>query len=93
MLIQEYRRLDDRADHLKEQCEGCENHASWDRKISTVIRQCQDSGKGGTDLSLVPVRDVYDPDSCHTGSFDFSPPAESAAWPATAAHRMLLNMR
>lgn len=48
----------------------------------------------GTDLSLVPVRDVYGPDGCHSGSFDFSPPAGSAALAAAAAaHRMLKNRR
>jgi hypothetical protein len=44
-LIQEYRRLEERADYLKEQRESCESRAARDRKISTAIGQCQDSGK------------------------------------------------
>jgi hypothetical protein len=44
-LIQEYRRLENRADYLKEQRESCESRAARDRKISTAIGQCQDSGK------------------------------------------------
>lgn len=34
-LIQEYRRLEERADYLKEQRESCESRAARDRKIST----------------------------------------------------------
>lgn len=79
-LIQEYRRLEERADYLKEQRESCESRAARDRKISTrPLDNVKIVARGGTDLSLVPVRDVYGPDGCHTGSFDFSPPAGSAA--------------
>jgi len=79
-LIQEYRRLEERSDYLKEQCESCESRAARDRTISTrPLDNVKILVRGGTDLSLVPVRDVYGPDGCHTGSSDFSPPAGSAA--------------
>ena len=53
-LIQEYRRLEERADYLKEQREGCESRAARDRKISTAIGQCQDSGKRSNRFFVSP---------------------------------------
>ena len=64
-LIQEYRRLEERADYLKEQRELRES-SCLGQKISTAIRQCHDSGKTGNRSFISPSPDVYGPAGSHS---------------------------
>ena len=79
-LIRKYRRFEERAGYLKKD-DGrvCESRAAGTEKFPWPLDNVNPTVGEGTDLSLVPVRDVYGPDGCHRGSFDFSPPAGSAA--------------